>query len=393
MTTSKWTTPADVKAHLGRLWERGRLLAEIAEPSGLFPLRISVKRPTSQELGSGFEAARAWAAGLQGVTHARLETMEVTHRQIGRNAVPVAVWFDTIDDAVAFIAKGRDLQRFGKLVKLTARRCPSVMPLLAKRPHEALAELEVWPLLLDVVEWMQGHPRPGIYVRQVDVAGVHTKLVEQHQRTLAAMLDLALPESAIDSSFGQSDFVRRYGFRSRPRMVRFRSLDSRRPLTPADLDRDYSLTAADFGRVTPPRRLFITENEVNFLAFPDVTDAMVVFGAGSGFEHLVQVPWLADVPVHYWGDIDTHGFAILDQLRAVVPQSTSMLMDRATLLSHERYWGLESKPTQRDLHRLTTDERAVYDDLRDNRLRPNLRLEQERIRFGDVQAAIERLHG
>ncbi len=117
---------------------------------------------------------------------------------------------------------------------------------------------------------------------------------------------------------------------------------------------------------------------------------MVVFGAGSGFEHLAQVPWLADAPVHYWGDIDTHGFAILDQLRAVVPHSTSMLMDRATLLSHERYWGHEGKPTQRDLHRLTSDERAVYDDLRDNRLRPNLRLEQEHIRFGDVRAAIER---
>jgi hypothetical protein len=195
------------------------------------------------------------------------------------------------------------------------------------------------------------------------------------------MLDLALPESAIDSSFGHSDFVRRYGFRSRPRMVRFRSLDPRWHLAAADVDRDYSLTAGDFGRVAPPRRLFITENEVNFLAFPEIADAIVVFGAGSGFEHLAQVPWLAEVPVHYWGDIDTHGFAILDQLRAVAPHSTSMLMDRATLLSHERYWGHEGKPTQRDLPRLTIDERGVYDDLRDNRIRPNLRLEQEHIPF------------
>jgi hypothetical protein len=34
-----------------------------------------------------------------------------------------------------------------------------------------------------------------------------------------------------------------------------------------------------------------------------------------------------------------------------------------------------------DLHRLTPEERALYDDLRDNRIRAGLRLEQEHIGF------------
>jgi hypothetical protein len=34
-----------------------------------------------------------------------------------------------------------------------------------------------------------------------------------------------------------------------------------------------------------------------------------------------------------------------------------------------------------DLHRLTSEERALYDDLRDNRIRTGLRLEQEHIGF------------
>lgn len=34
-----------------------------------------------------------------------------------------------------------------------------------------------------------------------------------------------------------------------------------------------------------------------------------------------------------------------------------------------------------DLHRLTTEERALYDDLRDKRIRLGLRLEQEHIDF------------
>lgn len=42
-----------------------------------------------------------------------------------------------------------------------------------------------------------------------------------------------------------------------------------------------------------------------------------------------------------WGDIDTHGFAILDRLRRHFPQVRSMLMDRATLLAHEGQWVTE----------------------------------------------------
>ena len=388
MTATGWSTPADIRTDLLRRWERGRFLAEVAAPGDLFPLRIGLKRPTSPELGTRFEEVRAWAAALQGVTQARLETREVNHRQLGANSTPVALWFDTVDAVATVVGKTRDLARFRALIELTMARCPELSPMLAKRPLDALAAAEVWPQLLDVATWVRGHPRPGIYVRQVDVPGVHTKFIEQHQRTLSAMLDILLPEAAVDTSAGTADFARRYGFRARPRLVRFRFLDQRLGLRAADVDRHYTLTAADFGRIDPPARVFMTENEINFLAFPDVPDALVIFGAGSGLEHLADVCWLADVPVYYWGDIDTHGFAILDQLRAVVPHAISLMMDSETLLAHRDYWGVEDKPTRRDLHRLTAAELALYDDLRDNRLHPNLRLEQERIRFGWVRVAV-----
>lgn len=388
MTATGWSTPADIRTDLLRRWERGRFLAEVAAPGDLFPLRIGLKRPTSPELGTRFEEVRAWAAALQGVTQARLETREVNHRQLGANSTPVALWFDTVDAVATVVGKTRDLARFRALIELTMARCPELSPMLAKRPLDALAAAEVWPQLLDVATWVRGHPRPGIYVRQVDVPGVHTKFIEQHQRTLSAMLDILLPEAAVDTSAGTADFARRYGFRARPRLVRFRFLDQRLGLRAADVDRHYTLTAADFGRIDPPARVFMTENEINFLAFPDVPDALVIFGAGSGLEHLADVCWLADVPVYYWGDIDTHGFAILDQLRAVVPHAISLMMDSETLLAHRDYWGVEDKPARRDLHRLTAAELALYDDLRDNRLHPNLRLEQERIRFGWVRVAV-----
>jgi len=103
---------------------------------------------------------------------------------------------------------------------------------------------------------------------------------------------------------------------------------------------------------------------------------------------LRNVFWLSRCRIHYWGDIDTHGFAILDQLRSQFEYVESFLMDRRTLLAFEPLWGEEEKPARRDLSRLTAAESVLYDELRDNRIRKNLRLEQERIGFDWVKEAV-----
>ncbi|NYT67857.1 Wadjet anti-phage system protein JetD domain-containing protein [Pusillimonas noertemannii] len=53
---------------------------------------------------------------------------------------------------------------------------------------------------------------------------------------------------------------------------------------------------------------------------------------------LKALPWLRTAEVLYWGDIDTHGSAILDRARKTVPQIRSVLMDEATLLAHQSLW-------------------------------------------------------
>jgi hypothetical protein len=58
------------------------------------------------------------------------------------------------------------------------------------------------------------------------------------------------------------------------------------------------------------------------------------------------------------------------------------------LLAFKAQWGEEEKQTLRDLPRLNHEERALYDNLRDNRLGKNVRLEQERIGFGWVESAL-----
>ncbi len=102
---------------------------------------------------------------------------------------------------------------------------------------------EDWPRLLDIVAWLRRHPRPGVYLRQVDIPGVHSKFIEAHRSVLAELFDLALPPEALDTSgSGSAGFCRRYGFRDKPLRLRFRLLDPNRPLLPTGTDQDIAVT-------------------------------------------------------------------------------------------------------------------------------------------------------
>lgn len=58
---------------------------------------------------------------------------------------------------------------------------------------------------------------------------------------------------------------------------------------------DITLDADSFSRLQlAVQRVFITENEINFLAFPSVKDAIVIFGAGYGWDALARSRWLND---------------------------------------------------------------------------------------------------
>lgn len=66
----------------------------------------------------------------------------------------------------------------------------------------------------------------------------------------------------------------------------------------------------------PTQCAFIVENIQTALAFGEVPGAVVIMGLGYGVGMLSQMKWLQTIEVVYWGDIDTHGFAILNRARA-----------------------------------------------------------------------------
>jgi hypothetical protein len=406
-----WTTVRDINAQVMRLWDRGDLLRSLLdcaptssatestgsgefsrddERSCRFPLRLVLKAPSSNELIERFSEVRDWIAELSAHRKIRIEWREFNHRALGVQRVPQSIWIDSLDDAVTMVGKHADAVRFTERAALVAARQPRLKTWVRKRPLQLLTLADECSQLLDVVNWIAQHPQPGIYLRQVDIPGIHSKFIEDRRGVLTEWLDQVLPTDAIVAdATGASRFAARYGFSEKPVRIRFRVLDPAIVLFRGPALPDVTLDAASFATLDAEiRHVFVTENEVNFLAFPRAPGAIVVFGAGYGWDAFTQAPWLSGCVVHYWGDVDTHGFAILDQLRHRLAHVESFLMDRSTLMAHRDLWGEEANQVSHDLSRLTNPERELYDDLRDNRIRRNLRLEQEHIGYEWIERAI-----
>ena len=402
ISSKGWSDKKSLLSQLEKLWDKGLLLEETACSSNLFPKRLTFKTPDSKALSDDFAAVRTWVAEIQKLKGFRIVFKTVRHPVIGENRVPVEVWLDTLETAIALLNKQKQVAVFLELYEQTRRLTPELIKWVKQYPLKALRLAEVWPKLLDFVRWSQQHPRPDIYLRQVSLPGIDSKFIEEHRLVLSSLLDLALVDGQINNKkTGIKQFEQRYGFRSKPEKIRFRLLDTGLTLFPGLLpaaDNDFSITANDFQRLNQNteflsqiKRIFITENEINFLTFPEQLNSLVIFGSGYGFDALAKAQWLSQLTIFYWGDIDTHGFAILDQLRHKFPHVQSLLMDKTTLIKHREFWGYETKAENRGLHRLTDSEQNLYQALLDNKYTEHLRLEQERVDYKHLIHELSRL--
>jgi hypothetical protein len=340
-------------------------------------------------------AVRKWIRALEHGSKATqgygydIEWTEINHRQLGRNRVPARVNVTTEADAIRLIGKSQDAKRFSALMDAMLMRFPALSDWFARHPMTALENARDWDRIIAILAWFRDHPRAGLYLRQLDIPGVDSKFIEARKGLLSDLLDRVLPPEVVDTQFPPRQFEQRYGLATKPNLVRFRVLD---PAMRINGLSDLTVPAREFSRLhIPAKRVFITENEINGLAFPEAPDAIVIFGLGYGLDRLAEAEWLKAKTICYWGDIDTHGFAILDRLRAVFPHVQSFLMDCATLLAHRELWGRENDAFVLPLRRLTEAENALFEAIKAGVHGERVRLEQERVSFGWLTRALEAL--
>ena len=147
-----WTTPADLKAQVRKLWDRGLLLASLVSGEAIFPRRLTLRGPDSRELSERFPEVRTWIAQLSAEAGPyRIEWRRVNHRVLGTNEIPAAIWIDQLSDALGLIGKRRAADQFASLVELTREQQPDLLPWLERRPLQGLDLVEDWPRLLEIV--------------------------------------------------------------------------------------------------------------------------------------------------------------------------------------------------------------------------------------------------
>ena len=393
-------SPKEIQARARKLWASGRpLRATLANPHErpFFPWPVPFRRHAAQEWLDSFAELRSAVTALEAQSKAvvghgyTLVLCESSHQKLGRLRVPEAITFDSIEDLAACAGETDSLHRFRHVAQLITEREPRLLPWLADRPSMALESEPVLTQLLDTVTYLQAHPRPNRYARELGIPGVDSKFIEVNRRVLSDWLDRLLPAAAIDvtvSGLADHGFERRYGLCFEEPQIRFRWLDLARAFGGIS---DATVPLSQLAAYRPCcDHVLITENKINFLTLPSHPDTLALFGSGYAIDLLRAIPWLADRSVYYWGDLDTHGFAILSRLRGPFPNTRSFLMDRETLLSHRELWTEELSATRvlRDLEGLGPDEHALYDDLRHDRLGDRVRLEQERVRYPWIERAI-----
>ena len=74
-----------------------------------------------------------------------------------------------------------------------------------------------------------------------------------------------------------------------------------------------------------PASVLIVENLETGLALPDTPGWVALMKLGNAVGALGGLPWLAGARAACWGDIDTHGFAILDRAMRCFPAVAALL--------------------------------------------------------------------
>jgi hypothetical protein len=378
---ARWTTVAGIRSVVQRRWDDGTLLRAYVEGAQFPRIDVPLRAPTAVDLGDYYEAARTWAEQLRHGARAgrAYELVEGTigGRLAGRTTVPQRALI--IDYGQAWTLLGTDAQAalYERMID-AASVVPAAHEWGLAHPVQAIGLGDEWEQMLAAYSWLDAHRGSGLFVRQLSAPGVDTKFVERHRGVLAAMLGVAP---------GATSFVRALGLAGKPATVRMR-FDAAVFGLPAGIT-EATFRAEELRRWNAtPRTALIVENEISYLSAPVPAGSVVLWGKGFDVAESVSLEWLGSASVSYWGDLDTHGFAILNRVRAHRPEARSVLMDRQTLLAHEDRWGREPKPTAARLPLLTPDEASLYADLVSDRYAPSVRLEQEVI---DWAWAFERL--
>lgn len=352
---------------------------------GDWPLRVQLVAPSERLASAHWAAFEAWRDRWRQQPGGEVCWAERRWPLLGRQPVPEAWLLRDAASLADVLGESLRWQRARMRFATWTQRWPALAASL-ERQVELLADADdsEFSRLGDMLTWLLAHPRSNLFARQLPVAGLDSKWLETRTALLGEWLRM-LTGQPRETDFGQVS-----GLRREPDRLRLRVIDPALRARVGGLGDIHSPFDELAALALPARRVFIVENKQTGLAFDDLPGAVVLMARGYAVDRLNTLPWLqAAAEVYYWGDLDTHGLAILGRLRGHLPQVKTLLMDEATLLAHRALWVTEPQPHHAEtIEHLDAAEQALYRGLHADRWGVRVRLEQERIGWDVAWARI-----
>ena len=316
----------------------------------------------------------------------------INKRKEGKQEIIDKIYFQNQADYLKYINKEKDFNDFNTKTSIILKEFPELLEWILKYPIEITNNKNDWLELIKVCKYFKfNHKKNKYYIRELPIK-VHTKFAENNKTILNSLLPYLLPEFLINSNYTgkikNNSFEKRYFLKYDKTQIRFRILDTN--LYVDKVISDISLLPDEFENLNfKCEKIFIAENKMNILTFPQKDNAIIIFGSGKGIKQLKNADWIFDKQIYYWGDLDIQGFEILSQLRSynIKAKISSLMMNFKTLDNFKDDID-EGKYSKIDkLQNITKTEHEIYNHLKNN----NLRLEQEKIKQEYVTEEIRKL--
>lgn len=376
-------SPKELKDKASRLFLK--IVAGELKGEKLFPLVIPGNKQLS---GANYNAWRDDLVPLY--QHSKQQrgsgySVEWKERKVAgiSQQVPSSIFFESLNDFLAFTQKENEYEALVTDYRLLIQQFPSMSEWGLRNLQTLLESHDRWHDILVVCKYFSTHEPPHpYYLRELPVA-VHSKFIEHHSGILRKMLDTILPVGWF--RLEERDFSERYYLKSARILTQIRVLDENlKPYLGYD-DCALSLDEAAWLK-WKPKRVFIIENKACFLSFPQVKNAVAIFGEGFKSRLSQHFEWINDTDLYCWFDLDAAGFEILNLIRQHYSHAKSLMMDQSTFQQFSHY-AVKNKHRRKQLETLLESEKELYDYL----LSHELRLEQERLTHTYIQDQISKL--
>jgi hypothetical protein len=340
-----------------------------------WPFEISLGIPTERDALQQQDGVRAWISAWKSWRGSGdIVWIERRWRSLGVQSVPQKLILNEPADAISWIGEAEAWSHAVERYKKLVQRWPALIDILPKY-YNVLTNSDDGNFIriTEMVSWICSNPNSDLYPRQIPVAGVDSKWLESRKGLVCELV------STIQGT-DDRDFYTACGLKPPPQLIRMRILDPEIRSRFSGLGDICTPWEEAANLDIKPSHVFIVENLQTGLAFEDLADSVVIMALGYGVDVLGCIPWLHNARCIYWGDIDTHGFAILNRARTYLPSLETALMDKQTLFAYRDLWVQEKEQSaSTELSLLTNEEQEIFLSLKNNVWGQQVRLEQERV--------------